>query len=173
MMADLLERWWPILPTTAVVRRNTFEACGGFAEEFRSAAYEDPYFFILAREHGEFLYVPERLAYYTIEPAATRMEKYLRSQDLFVSRVRARYGGKARGLIRTTRHAYVSALGYEGLVAMRAGKMAAARRYFARALRYEPSDMRTALRLLRTFLPPRIARALGGRTARASHDPLP
>jgi glycosyltransferase involved in cell wall biosynthesis len=173
MMADLLERWWPILPTTTVVRRNTFEACGGFAEEFRSAAYEDPYFFILAREHGEFLYVPERLAYYTIEAPATRMEKYLRSQDLFVSRVRARYGGKARRLIRTTRHAYVSALGYEGLIAMRAGEMAAARRYFARALRYEPSDMRTALRLLRTFLPRRIARALGGRTARASHDPLP
>jgi glycosyltransferase involved in cell wall biosynthesis len=172
-MADLLERWWPILPTTAVVRRKTFDACGGFAEEFRSAAYEDPYFFILAREHGEFLYVPQQLAYYTIEPPAIRMEKYLRAQDLFVNRLRDRYGTAARGLIRTTRHAYVSALGYEGLLAMRAGKMAAARRYFVRALRYDPFDLRAALRLLRTLLPTRVARGLGGRTARASHDPPP
>jgi len=166
-MADLLERWWPILPTTAVVRRKTFEACGGFVEEFRSAAYEDPWFFIVAREHGEFLYVPDRLAYYTIEPPAVRMEKYLRAQDLFISRVRSRYGAAARGLIRSTRHAYVSALGYEGLLAMRAGETAAARRYFIRAIRHQPSDLRSALRLLRTFMPPRIARALGGRTARA------
>lgn len=164
-MADLLERWWPILPSTAVMRRKTFEACGGFVEEFRSAAYEDPYLFLLAREHGEFQYVPERLAYYTIEPPAIRMEKYVEAQEIFLRRVRERYGAAARGLIRNTRHAYASALGYEGLLAMRAGNVVAARRYFARALRHQP-DVRTALRLMRTYLPPRIARALSGRTAR-------
>jgi len=163
-MADLLDRWWPIIPTTTVMRRKTFEACGGFVEEFRSAAYEDPYLFLLAREQGEFQYVPERLAYYTIEPPAVRMEKYAGAQEIFVRRVRERYGAAARGLIRNTRHAYASALGFEGLLAMRAGQTAAARMYFTRALRHQP-DLRTALRLIRTYLPARIARALGGRTA--------
>jgi len=163
-MADLLERWWPILPSTAVMRRKTFEACGGFVEEFRSAAYEDPYLFLLAREHGEFQYVPERLAYYTIEPPAARMAKYVGAQEIFIRRVRERYGATARGLIRNTRHAYASALGYEGLLAMRAGEVAAARNCFVRALRHQP-NLRTALRLMRTYLPARIARALSGRTA--------
>lgn len=163
-MADLLQRWWPIIPSTTVMRRKTFEACGGFVEEFRSAAYEDPYLFLLAREHGEFQYVPERLAYYTIEPPAIRMEKYLRAQEIFIRRVRERYGAAARELIRNTRHAYASALGYHGLLAMRAGETAVARSYFTRALRNQP-DLRTALRLVRTYLPARIARALSGRTA--------
>ncbi|HXZ87162.1 MAG TPA: glycosyltransferase [Candidatus Binataceae bacterium] len=163
-MADLLERWWPILPSTAVMRRKTFEACGGFVEEFRSAAYEDPYLFLLAREHGEFQYVPERLTYYTIEPPAIRMEKYVRAQEVFIRRVRERYGASARGLIRNTRHAYASALGYQGLLAMCAGEVEAARGYFVRALRHQP-NLRTALRLMRTYLPARIARALSGRTA--------
>jgi glycosyltransferase involved in cell wall biosynthesis len=163
-MTDLLERWWPIIPSTTVMRRKTFEACGGFVEEFRSAAYEDPYLFLLAREHGEFQYVPERLAYYTIEPPAVRMEKYLRAQEIFIRRVRERYGPAARGLIRNTRQAYVSALGYQGLLAMGAGQKAAARTYFTRALRHQP-DLRTALRLVRTYLPARIARVLGGRTS--------
>jgi glycosyltransferase involved in cell wall biosynthesis len=163
-MADLLEKWWPIIPSTAVMRRKTFEACGGFLEEFRSAAYEDPYLFLLAREQGEFQYVPERLAYYTIEPPAVRMEKYVRAQEIFISRVRERYGAAARGLIRSTRRAYVTALDYQGLLAMRGGETQAARRYFARSLRYQP-NVRSALRLMRTYLPARIARALGGRTA--------
>lgn len=171
-MADLLERWWPILPSTAVIRRKTFEACGGFLEEFHSAAYEDPYLFLLAREHGEFQYVPERLTYYTIEPPAIRMEKYVQAQEIFIRRVRERYGASARGLIRSTRHAYASALGYEGLLAMGAGDVAAARGYFTRALRHDP-NLRTALRLMRTYLPARIARALSGRTAQRPNVTVP
>jgi len=171
-MADMLERWWPIIPSTAVMRAATFKACGGFVEEFRSAAYEDPYLFLVAREHGEFAYVPERLVRYRYESPGARMEKYLRYREVFIRRVSQRYGTAARGLIRGTRRAYASALGYEGLVAMRAGDMVEARRYFARALREEPFDLKTALRFARTFLPVTLARALSGRTGgRASAAP--
>jgi glycosyltransferase involved in cell wall biosynthesis len=172
-MTDMLARWWPILPSTAVIRRKTFEACGGFVEEFRSAAYEDPYLWILAREHGEFQYVAKRLAYYTIEPPAARMAKYLRAQDIFIRRLNERYGNAASGLIRTTRHAYANALGYEGLVAMGSGDMAKARRHFIRALWHEPTDARTVLRLLRTFLPARLARMLSGRTGNGPESAPP
>ncbi len=134
-MAEMLDRWWPIIPSTAVMRTATFRACGGFVEEFRSAAYEDPFLFLVAREHGEFAYVPERLVNYRYESPGVRMEKYLGSREVFIRRVTERYGEAARGLIEGTRRAYTSALGYEGLMAMRAGNLGAARRYFARSLR--------------------------------------
>lgn len=163
-MAEMLERWWPIIPSTAVMRIATFSACGGFLEEFRAAAYEDPYLFLVAREHGEFAYVAERLVQYRYESAGMRMEKYKRYREVFIRRVRERYGDAACGLIRGTRRAYASALGYEGLTAMQSGDLAAARRYFARALREQPLDVKTALRMARTFLPLKLARALSGRT---------
>jgi glycosyltransferase involved in cell wall biosynthesis len=172
-MAEMLDRWWPIIPSTAVMRTATFRACGGFVEEFRSAAYEDPFLFLVAREHGEFAYVPERLVNYRYESPGVRMEKYLGSREVFIRRVTERYGEAARGLIEGTRQAYASALGYEGLIAMRAGNLGAARRYFARSLREHPLDFKTAMRFARTFLPLRIARALSGRTGRESPTASP
>ena len=172
-MAELLERWWPIIPSTAVMRSATFKACGGFVEEFRSAAYEDPFLFLVAREHGEFAYVPERLVRYRCESPVVRMEKYLRYREVFIRRVHERYGAAARGLIRGTRRAYASALGYEGLIAMRVGDMAAARHCFARALREQPLDLKTALRFARTYLPLKLARALSGRTSRRAPAAAP
>src|SRR5271167_4411233 len=105
------------------------------------------------RTHGEFAYVPERLVRYRWESPGVRMEKYSRYREVFVRRVSERYGSAARGLIRGTRRAYASALGYEGLVAMHAGDIPAARLHFARALRERPLDLKTAMRYLRTFLP--------------------
>jgi glycosyltransferase involved in cell wall biosynthesis len=163
-MPEMLDRWWPIIPSTAVMRTATFHACGGFVEEFRSAAYEDPYLFIVAREHGEFAYVPERLVSYRYESPGVRMEKYQRYREVFIRRVRERYGNAARGLIRGTRRAYVSALGYEGLLELSAGNLVAARRHFGRALRERPFDFKTAMRFARTFLPLKLARALSGHT---------
>ncbi len=163
-MAEMLDRWWPIIPSTAVMRVATFAACGGFVEEFKSAAYEDPFLFLVAREHGKFAYVAERLVRYRYESPGVRMEKYSRYREVFVRRVRERYGDAARGLIRGTRRAYASALGYEGLIAMRSGDLRAARGYFARALRERPLDVKTVMRFARTFLPQKLARALSGRT---------
>jgi glycosyltransferase involved in cell wall biosynthesis len=163
-MAEMLDRWWPIIPSTAVMRTATFKACGGFVEEFRSAAYEDPYLFLVARERGEFAYVPERLVSYRYESPGVRMEKYQRYREVFIRRVRERYGSAARGLIRGTRRAYVSALGYEGLLELSAGNLVAARQHFGRALRERPFDFKTAMRFARTFLPLKLARALSGHT---------
>jgi glycosyltransferase involved in cell wall biosynthesis len=165
-IAEMLERWWPIIPSTAVMRIATFNACGGFVEEFRAAAYEDPLLFLIAREHGEFAYVPERLVYYHYESPGARMKKYEPYRELFMRRVRERYGGAAHGLIRSTQRAYAGALGYEGLLAMRSGDMSAARHYFARAWCEQPLDLKTALRFVRTFLPLTLARRLSGRTRR-------
>jgi glycosyltransferase involved in cell wall biosynthesis len=168
-MEELLSRWWPILPSAAVMRREAVEACGGFCEEFRRA-YEDVYFWLLMRERGEFAYVAKPLLRYRTTPIVERMERYEFDYKSFERRVHERYGARARGLVRRTRAAYVSALGYRGLVAMNRGDTAASRRYLARALRYQPLHLKTGLRLLRTFLPAPIARALTGRTRDLSAD---
>jgi glycosyltransferase involved in cell wall biosynthesis len=164
-MHELLTRLWPIITSTVVMRRQTFQACGGFSEEFKFG-YEDPDLWIRTREHGHFIYVAEPLTYYTlIEERAERMEKYLTSQAVFFRRLRQRYGEAAEELIHRTVHSYTNWLGYQGLLAMRAGERAEARRYFARILRRHPTHMKSALRYIRTFLPEPIARALSGRTA--------
>jgi len=167
-MAEMLAQWWPIVPSTVVMRRATFEACGGFCEEFKMPGYEDPDLWIRARQYGDFIYLPERLAYYTTNGLrAERMEKYLSSRRLFFRRLRQLYGHRADELIQSTTRSYTNWLGYQGLLAMQQGNPAAARVYFARILRRQPTHLRSALRLLRTFLPARLARALSGRTAGA------
>jgi glycosyltransferase involved in cell wall biosynthesis len=164
-MDELLTRWWPIIPSTVVVRRDAFSACGGFDEEFRGASYEDSFLWLLVREQGAFAYVPERLVHYRTEGAAARMGKYLYQQGLFIFKVNQRYGVQAKELVRGTEDAYAAALGYEGLMALRIGDYLSARNYFKRALYHRPTDVKMALRLIRTWLPATLARRLSGRTA--------
>jgi glycosyltransferase involved in cell wall biosynthesis len=172
-MAEMLATWWPIVPSTVVMRRSTFEACGGFCEEFKLPGYEDPDLWIRARECGEFIFLPDRLTYYTTSQLrAERMEKYMSSRALFFERLRQRYGHRADELIRSTVRNYTNWLSYQGLLAMQRHEPAAARAHFARILRHQPTHVKSALRLLRTFLPAGVARVLSGRTAGAK-VPLP
>jgi glycosyltransferase involved in cell wall biosynthesis len=160
-MEDLLHQWWPILPSAVVMRRTTFEACGGFFEGYQRA-YEDVDLWLRAREYGPFVYIAEPLVIYRTTPVATRMERYEADYAIFRRRIQSQYGRRALALLRTTRDAHVSTLGYRGLLAIQSGDRAAARRFFWRALSYEPTRIRTVLRLLRTFVPSRMARALSG-----------
>jgi len=58
----------------------------------------------------------------------------------------------------------VSDLSREALVEMSKGNSHEARRLLIRALRFQPTRLKTYLRLSRTFLPNGLARALGGKT---------
>jgi glycosyltransferase involved in cell wall biosynthesis len=167
-MDEMLTTWWPIVPSTVVVRRSVFKACGGFCEAFRTPGYEDTDLWIRAREHGEFIFLPQRLTYYTTaERRTARMEKYISSRSLFFSRLRRLYGHHADRLIHSTVRNYNNWLSYQGLLAIQQRHPAAARVYFARILRHQPTHLKSALRLLRTFLPAPVARMLSGRTAGA------
>jgi len=163
-MGEMLTRWWPILTSTVVMRRKVFDLCGGFHEAFKSAGYEDPYLWLLAREHGDFVYIREPLVVYRIEPDLERLRKYAGGCATFVRLVRERYGARGTALAREVVSARVSSLGYEGLLAMRRGDKRDARRAFMLALRDNPLSLRSAGRLLRTFLPLNLAQALTGRT---------
>src|ERR1700688_4006588 len=159
-MEELLTRWWPILTSTVVMRRDTFERCGGFSEEFRSAGYEDPYLWLLAREHGKFVYLNEPLVVYRAETAVERTLKYGAGCAIFARLVRQRYGTKGQALAQHVILAQVSALSHEGLLAMLRGDRKQARHALMLALRHNPLHLRSVSRLLRTFLPLPLARAL-------------
>jgi len=166
-MTELLREWWPILPSTVVMRRSIFEQCDRFCEEFRGAAgHEDVDCWLRARELGEFVYVNRPLVRYHVNLGGDQMLKYQNNFALFTLRVRQRYGSHGRPLLRAMRQGYVAAFGHRGLAAMHVGDMAAARRDFLRALRYDPTHSKTVLRLARTFLPKSLAQALTGRTQR-------
>jgi predicted O-methyltransferase YrrM len=64
----------------------------------------------------------------------------------------------------------VSDLSREALVELSKGEAQNARKLLIRALRFQPTRLKTYLRLSRTFLPAGLARALGGKTHR-SGDP--
>ncbi len=163
-MAELLTHWWPILPSAVTIRKRDFEECGGFGEDLR--AYEDVYFWLLARERGPFEYIARPLIYYCAPSLSQRMAKYEPYHRLFIRCVRRRYGRSANGIVRDTHRAYVSAFGHQGLAAMRTGNKRAARQSFVRALRHAPLDMRTALRLARTFLPQTLGNQLSANSRR-------
>jgi len=165
-MEELLTRWWPILTSAAVMRRSAFERAGGFDESFTRPGFEDPYMWLVMREQGDFSYVPQRLVRYRTMPPSERMTKYAKGYRIFVRLVTERYGEAGRRLIRETSHAFVSAWGYAGLVALRDGDKLRAREAFACALRYRPFQVRAASRWLRTFLPMLVARALSGQIVR-------
>jgi glycosyltransferase involved in cell wall biosynthesis len=167
-MDELLTRWWPILTSAAVMRRDAFEHAGGFHEAFTKPGFEDPYMWLAMRERGDFIYIPQRLVRYRTTPPSARMLKYAKGYRIFAQLVTERYGEEGERLIRGTTKAFISAWGYEGLVALRKGDKIRARRAFSCALRYGPTEFRTVSRWLRTFLPVSAARAVSGRFVHGS-----
>ena len=165
-MDELLTRWWPILTSAAVMRRGAFERAGGFDESFTKPGFEDPYMWLVMREQGDFIYVPQRLVRYRTTPPNERMMKYAKGYQIFGRLVSERYGEAGQRLIRESSNAFVSAWGYAGLVALRDGDKLRARRAFACAMHYGPFQVRAASRWLRTFLPMSVVRALSGRIVR-------
>ena len=133
-MQELLTDWWPMAPTTFTMPRSTWTRCGGFHSKI--SAFEDLYFFIGARELGEFAYVAEPLARFRTTDSEVAVNKW--QPDAFIRLIRERYGSRARGLISKVRNEYASGFAAKALGAMEAGRRAEALRYWCKALHYDP-----------------------------------
>jgi glycosyltransferase involved in cell wall biosynthesis len=172
-MDDLLTRLWPIVPSTVVIRREAFDRAGRFSTAV--AGCEDIYFWLLAREQGEFRYLPEKLARfgYDTYPELLRVLR----RDLeggtqnFIPLIRKRYGARAEPLARYYRRHKVSLLSRAGLLALAHRDTSEARQCFLRAIKWGPLETKTYLRLLRTFMPARVAIRLSGKAARREAGP--
>lgn len=170
-MADLLRGWWPIFPSATTVRRSALLEVGGFPEEFRGASgYEDTYCWLLLREKGPFCFIPEALVRYRLLPYFRRMEKYQPGYKRFARLVRKRYGPAGDELINRTSRVFAAQWEQEGIDALLRGQRAYARRCFQHALSYR-YRRRTLFRMIRTFLPDRIALALTKRRRPRSPQP--
>ncbi|HLH77063.1 MAG TPA: glycosyltransferase family A protein [Candidatus Binataceae bacterium] len=166
--AEMLARWWPILPSTAVIKRAEFLAAGGFDPSFRRPGWEDAEFFVRLRDRGEFVYLNQALVCYQATMNPERAARYANNFALLATRIRARYGGAGEPLLRESRAYAARALAYKGLIEMGAGARAQARRSLWRAIRLDPRQARNYPRLIRTLLPAALARALTGRTRHAN-----
>ncbi len=134
-MEELLNDWWPIAPTTVTMRRSTWSGCGGF-HRATAIGFEDVYFFILARELGEFTYVAEPLARFRVTDSSRAVNKW--KPDMFIKLIRGRYGARARGLIKQVRNEYAAGFAAKALGAMESGQRAEALGYWLKALHYDP-----------------------------------
>ncbi|MBV8361871.1 MAG: glycosyltransferase [Deltaproteobacteria bacterium] len=107
-LGDLQTRGCGIYPSAVTMRRSVYEACGGFDERLPRLA--DHYFWMLARELGEFAYVAEPLAIYRTTDFTLLADKYLAGFSPFVRAVRRRYGKRTRPLVRYFRAVFASSL---------------------------------------------------------------
>ncbi len=97
-MNEMLSGGGIIMPSTVVMRRAVFEACGRFDEAFR-LAFEDIELWLRARERGEFVYVPEPLLRYRMTDFAERADRDEEGRQVFIPMVRRRYGRAVAPLI--------------------------------------------------------------------------
>lgn len=166
---EMLDRLWPIVPSGVVIRRASLDAVGGYPEPLR--AFEDVYLWLLLRETGTFVYVPESLAVWRFAhfPAPLKPSGGQEAAGrIFRQMVIARYGVDPILHVRSRERAPRSILGYIGLDALAHGDRAGARHAFMRAISLDPYRVRNYLRLMRTVLPAAMARALSGKAGRAA-----
>jgi glycosyltransferase involved in cell wall biosynthesis len=180
-MEDMLSGLWNILPSTSVMKRTTFDAIGGFREEFATGhpQWEDSYFMLVAREHGRFVYLDEPTVLYRVagsveeslkrrrvwkqdseNPETMRVDRYVRNSELMQRLVRERFGDRAMRLLAAIRRATGGLLVSVGLTAMLDCDRIFARRCYRLALHYDPFNAKTYLRIAWTYLPERIARTI-------------
>jgi hypothetical protein len=133
-MDEILTHWWPIAPTTVTMQRSIWDRCSGFHIE--ATGFEDLYFFILAREHGEFEYLADPLANFRLSDSDLGPDKW--SPDVFIRLIRERYGARAQKLIAEVRSEYASGFAAKALRAMACGNRREAVRCWLNVFRYDP-----------------------------------
>jgi glycosyltransferase involved in cell wall biosynthesis len=167
-MEELLTRLWPIVPSTVVMRREVFDRIGGFSPAI--AGCEDIFFWLVAREQGEFRYLPDKLVRFAYDTYPELLRVLRRDIEggtqNFIPMLHQRYGHRADALAAYYRRHKVSLLSRAGLLALAHGDTREARRCFVRALRWNLRERKTYLRLMRTFIPARVAIRLSAKTAR-------
>ncbi|MGH7934332.1 MAG: glycosyltransferase family 2 protein [Candidatus Binataceae bacterium] len=160
-MDDMLQRGWAILPSAVVMRRSIFERCCGFCEEFKRPGGDDPYMWLLAREHGEFEYVPEPLVVYDQPVISELADKYAAGREVADRLIRQRYGRRARGLIKYSNAYFAALLVAKAARQMNEGESWAALRTFVKSAWSQPTYVLRPAVIARLLTRRNIARALG------------
>ncbi|MBF6569693.1 MAG: glycosyltransferase [Candidatus Binataceae bacterium] len=166
-LAEMFTCHWPILESMTVIRKAVVDEIGGFWEEPGAFRANGAYFiFLRARELGDFIYLHEPLVRYLSAPYPDSITRDDEIRPINFARFSERYGERGRQLAsaikESIRRTHANQLGYLGRIALREGRTAEARRNFIRSLRYDPFNLKNILRIMRTFLPASMAKALTG-----------
>jgi len=165
-MDEMLTRIWPIIPSTVLMRRTAFDRSGGFGEHLSGP--EDIHFSLIMREQGHFIYLPERLVRFTFGQLYPKVLNRHGGHGAMIEEIRARYGARADRLVADFIQHRVRMIANAGVIEMSRGNMAGARQCFMRVLSYDPRHVKSYMRIVRTFLPASVRRALGGKAARGA-----
>jgi glycosyltransferase involved in cell wall biosynthesis len=179
---EMLGRIWPMMVSSMVIRRETLLATGAFSEEFGAGDYfgEDVLAFILIRERGEIVFVPETLIRYRMSDFKQRLMKRLHPQDadgnlrgastdpdryfagnrIFARLMLERFGARGRPLAEIAMDRASSQLVSMGMIAMHEGDRAYARRCYLSSIRIRALELKTYFRLGWATLPAGVARML-------------
>ena len=144
-MDELIQRTWPILPTAVMVRSAAYRGVGGFDEGFRKAGWEDFHLWMLMRERGPFVAVPQLLAIHVDHPELAP-EKYLAGRRRFVGLVRARYGARVADLCRDIDRDLSAKFLERGIGRLKGGHFVASALDLVAAIRFSPTYVASNLK---------------------------
>ncbi len=162
-MEEMLARIWPIIPSTVLMRRAAFDRAGGLREELISA--EDIHFWLLMREQGHFIFLPNKLVRFTNGQLFPKVLNRDFGPGAMIDLIRTRYGARGEGFVRAFIRHRVRMIANAGVIEMSRGNTAAARKCFVRVLKYDAGHVKSYMRIARTFLPAPLRRALGGKAS--------
>jgi glycosyltransferase involved in cell wall biosynthesis len=136
-LEEILAQFLFIPTSTVMIRHSVFKRIGGFCEELRSAAYEDTYLLLLAREHGEFIYIDELLMSRRVRVSYCDERWWLNAKK-FERLVLARYGRRALPMLQRNEDLLASMALREVGIQFRMGNPTAALRWWIEAARLQP-----------------------------------
>jgi len=135
---QMLDKGFEAVPSAVTMRRDVFEACGGFDERFVPNYFEDLWLWFLARERGEFEYIPKELTTLRLRDKYPDA-RYFANGRTYIGLLRQRYGRRARGAIRQAYKHLAGVSVYEALRRMDAGDRLGAVAWWASAIRLRPA----------------------------------
>ena len=135
---DMLEKGFEVVPSAVTMRRDVFEACGGFNERFVPNYFEDLWLWFLAREMGEFEYIAKELTTLRLRDKHPDA-RYFANGRTYIGFLRQRYGSRARGAIRQAYKHLAGVSVYEALRRMDAGDRLGAVAWWISAVRLRPA----------------------------------
>jgi glycosyltransferase involved in cell wall biosynthesis len=156
-LKEMLDNGFEIVPSAVTMRRDVFQACGGFSDSFAPIYFEDLWLWFLARELGEFEYIPKELT--TIRLRDKRLSpSYFVNGRTYIGFLRQRYGRRARGAIRQAYNHLAGVSVHEALRRMDAGDRWGALSWWIFAIRLRPALIADKELVSRVFRPRNLRR---------------
>lgn len=135
---DMLDNGFELVPSAVTIRRDVFQACGGFSERFAPIYFEDLWLWFLAREMGEFEHIAKELTTLRLRDKSLGASYFVNGRT-YVEFLRQRYGRRARGAIRQAYNHLAGVSVHEALRRMDARDRWGALSWWIYAVRLKPA----------------------------------